>query len=53
MSFLKRWVKTLQIGQCIQEVRRNAIGQPFSRRPDLIRQSSRHGGSHLLWQWLT
>jgi len=43
-----RWVKTLQIGQCIQEVRQNAIRQQFGCRPDVIRQSGHHGGSDRL-----
>ena len=45
MSFLKRWVQILQSGPLLQEVRRNAIGQQCSRRPDMICKSSRHGWS--------
>jgi hypothetical protein len=43
MRFLQRVGKTLQIEEGIQEVRQNALGQQCSRRPDRIRQSSRHG----------
>ena len=42
MGFLKRWIKTLQSGQCIQERRRNAIGQQFGRRPDMLYKSGCH-----------
>src|SRR4029453_2819618 len=48
MRFLKRWVQMLQIGQLLQEVRRNAIGQQFGRCPEVIRQCGRHGWSNRL-----
>ena len=43
MSYVKRWVEALQIGQPLETLRRHVLGQPYGLYPDGIHCVGNHG----------